>query len=79
MENAIENYPMCPNFQAMQPKDKILSCALQGRPCESVTADIFSINIKHYLFIVDDNSKFPVINQVKVFSTYNLIKHVRSL
>ena len=42
---------------------------------ESVTADIFSISNMPEICIVDYQSKFPFIKQVKGFSTDNLVKH----
>ena len=44
MENTIENFLVCFNFQATQPKGKTLSHEITGRPGESLGADIFSIN-----------------------------------
>ena len=41
---------------------------------ESVGADIFTINIKHYLCIVDYHSTFLVIKHVKRLSADNLIQ-----
>ena len=40
---------------------------------ECVTADIFTINNKHYPCIVDFHSKFLAVKQVKGFSADNLI------
>ena len=66
---------MC-DFQVTQPKYKILSheipCRL--RLLECAQPDIFSINNKHYLCIVDYHSMFSVIKQVKGFPADNLIK-----
>ena len=57
---------------------RIKQCHMMpGIPWESVRADIGSINKKHYLCIVDYQSKFPVIKQVEDLSPDNLIKHVR--
>ena len=36
--------------------------------------EIFTINNKHYLYIVDYHSKFPVIKQIEGFSKDNLIE-----
>ena len=56
-----------------QSKDKVMSHKMSGRPWESVRVDIFTINNKQYLCIVNYHSKFPVMN-VEDFSTDNLIK-----
>ena len=74
----IENCPKIAQFalifQATQPKDKILSHNIPERPCISVRTDIFSINTKHYLCIIDSCSTFSVIKQVEGFGADNLIK-----
>ena len=44
-----------------------------GQLWECVEADVFTINNKHYLCILDYHSKFPVVKQVEGFSTDNLI------
>ena len=50
-----------------------MSHKIQRRPWESVTADIFTINNKHYLCIIDNHSKLPVVKQVEGFNADNLI------
>ena len=51
-----------------------MSHEIPGRLWESVGADIFTIDNKCYLHIVDYHSKFPIIEQVEGFGTENLIK-----
>ena len=41
---------------------------------ESLRADIFTINKKHYLCIVDYHSKFPTVKQLVGFTTDKLIE-----
>ena len=45
---------------------------IPGGLWESVEADNFSINNKHYLFIVDHPSKFLVIKHIEGFKADNL-------
>ena len=47
---------------------------IPGRLWEYVGVDIFPINNKHFLCIVDYYSKFPVMKQVELFSTDNVIQ-----
>ena len=60
------------DFQATQPKEKMLLYYIPGRPREYVGADKFTINNNYYLCAVDYHSRFPVIKQAKGFSTHNL-------
>ena len=52
----------------------MLSHETPFRPWECVRADIFAITNKHYLCIVDYQSRFLVIKQVNGLSVDNLIK-----
>ena len=60
-----------------QPKDKTLSHETPSRPCQGIGADIFTINSKHYVCIVDYYRKFSKIKQVKGLSADMLIKNER--
>ena len=61
IESYIKLCATCLEFQQMQPKEKITHHDIPLRPWEVVGADIFHFRNKHYLCIVDYNSKFPVI------------------
>ena len=49
------------------------------RPWEVIGADIFHFKNKHYLCIVDYNSKFPVIKRLEGLSADNLINVVKTI
>ena len=57
----------------MQPKEKILNHDILLRPWEVLDADVFHLNNKNYLCIVDYHSKFPVIKRLEGLSTEKLI------
>ena len=61
IEDSIKNFPVCLDFQATQPNDKMLSHEIPGKLWGCVGADIFSTDRKYYLCIVDYHSKFPLI------------------
>ena len=42
-------------------------------PCEVIGADMFTLNNKHYLCIIDYHSKLPVIKKTEDLSVYSLI------
>ena len=79
IKDAVKNCPTCFDFQATQLKHKTISHKIPGRPWESIRADIFNTNNRHYFCIVDYHSKFPVIKQMKGFSTDNVIQICRCL
>ena len=71
---AIKSCLTCLDHQATEPWDNVMSQKIPGRLWESVRADIFTINNKHYLCTQDDHTKFHVRKQVEGFCADNLIK-----
>ena len=61
IEEAIKSCPMFLHYQATKPKEKVMSHKIPRRLWESVRSDIFTINSKYYLYIVDYHSKFLVV------------------
>ena len=51
-----------------------MSHKIPGGFWESLGAELFTVDNRHYLCIVHYHSKFPVIKQVGGFNTDNLIK-----
>ena len=68
---------MCLEFQQMQPKEKIIHHDILLRPWEVLGLDIFHLNNKNYLCIVDYHSKFLVIKSMEGLSAENLIATVK--
>ena len=62
IEEMVQNWPKYIDYQATQPKDKILSHEIPGRPSNIVGAAILTINNKYYLSNVFYHRKLPVIN-----------------
>ena len=69
----------CLEFQQTQPKEKITHHNIPLRPWEVIGADVFHFKNKHYLCIVDYNSKFPVIKRLEALSADNLINVVKTI
>ena len=69
-----KNCPTGLNFQATQPKDKIISHETPGRMWKAVRGDTFKCNNKYYLCIVDYHGKLPVIKQVEGLGIDKLLK-----
>ena len=69
----------CLEFQQMQPKENIMHHDIPLRPWEVIGVDIFHFKNKHYLCIVDYNSKFPVIKRLEGLSADNLINVLKTI
>ena len=54
-------------------KDKMIHNDIPVRPWEVIGTDMFTLNNKHYLCIVDCHSKFPVIKKTEDLSADSLI------
>ena len=66
-------------FQQTQPKEKIMHHNKPLRPWEVIGTDVFHFKNKHYLCVVDYNSKFPVIKRLEGLSADNLINMVKTI
>ena len=55
----------------------MISHEIPGRLQEFVGSDVFNINNKYFLCIVDYHSKIPIVKQVEEFSTDKLIKNMQ--
>ena len=67
LENHVENCSTCLEFQQMQPKEKTIHHDIPVRPWDVIGVDVFQLNNKNYLCIVDYHSKFPVIKRMEGF------------
>ena len=73
MKDNIKNCTICLTFQQTQPKDKMIHHDISIRPWDVIGVDIFTLNNKHYLYIVDYHSKFPIIKKAEDLSADSLI------
>ena len=73
IENAVKICPLCVDFQMMQYDLH----EIPGRQWGTVGTDIFTLNDKHYMCIVEPRGKFPVIKQIAGISADDLIKTCR--
>ena len=60
-------------YQQMQHKEEMMHDDIPIEPWEVIGADIFSINSKNYLCIIDYHSKFPIIKKPEDLSADSLI------
>ena len=87
IENYIKNCTMHLTFQQVRPKEKIIHHDIPVRPWDVVGTDMFHINNKNYLCIIDYHSKFLAVKKARglsancliatfkiVFSDYRLLK-----
>ena len=57
----------------MQPKEKFIYHNIPGKPGEVIRVDIFTLDNKNYLCIVDYHGKFPVMKKTEDFTADSLI------
>ena len=68
-----KNNTTCLTSQQTQSKDKMIHHDIPVRPWDVIGADMFTLNNKHYLCIVDYHSKFPIIKKAEDLSADSLI------
>ena len=73
VENHIKNVLHALTFSKHNQRKKIIHHEIPDKPYKLVRADIFTLNNKNYLCIVDNHSKFPVIKKTEDLSTDSLI------
>ena len=74
IENAIKNCSPYLKFQPHKPKEKLLPHEIPSNPWKTAGSDIFMLNNKTYLCIVDCFRKFLVVNLIYGLSADSLIK-----
>ena len=65
IECMVKQCTMCLEYQQTQPWEKALNYEVPCRPREVVGGDVFVINNKTLLCVVDYHSKFPIVKKVK--------------
>ena len=73
IESFSKNCTTCFTFQQTQPMDKIIHHDILVRPQDVFSADMFTLDNKQYLCIVDYHSKFLIIKKTAHLSADNLI------
>ena len=68
----------CLIFQQTQLKDKTIHHDITGKLLDVIGTDMFTLNNKHYLCIVDYNSKFPFNKKTEDLSTDSIILMCKS-
>ena len=74
IENTVRQYATFQEYQQIQPQERMLLYELPYRPWEVASADIFMVNNKMLLCIVDYYSKFPVVKKVGSLAVDSLIQ-----
>ena len=77
IENHVKNCSTCLQFQQTQPREKTIHHDIPLRPWDMIGADVFQLNNKNYLCIVDYHSTFLVIKRMEGLSAESLIAAVK--
>ena len=73
IERAIKSYSMSLEFQHTQ-QEKNFAHKVPGKPCETIGADILTLNNTNYLYIVDYHGTFPIVKRTEGLSGDDMIK-----
>ena len=77
IENHVQNCSKCLEFQQTQPKEKTIHHDILLGPWEVLGVDVFQLNNKNYLCVVDYHSKFLVIKRMEGLSAECLMTTVK--
>ena len=66
IENTVKQCATCIEYQQMQQQERELPYIIPWRPWEVASADIFMVNYKVLLCIVDCYRKFPVVKVISL-------------
>ena len=78
IKNLIEKCDECQHFRASQPLEVQVTSSASS-PLESVSMDLFSLNQKDYLVIVDRFSGFPWVFKLRHLSTEDILRCFRQV
>lgn len=78
IQEAIELCSICNQFKKSQPREPLKSHPIPKRPWQRVGGDIFELNNKHYLILVDYFSSFVEIAQLTSQTSKNVIRHCKN-
>ena len=70
IEHYIKHHSTCYNFQ---PKEQVIHQDIPDKPWEVVGVDMFTLNNKNYICIVDYDSKFQIVKNAEDMSAGCLI------
>ena len=73
IERHIKNCTTCLTFHLTQLKAKIIHHDILAKLWEVIGTDMFTLNNKHYLCIVDYHIKFPITKKTEDLSANSLI------
>ena len=73
IENHMKSCSTCLHFQQTQPREKIIHHSILCKLWEVIRADMFTLNNRNYLCIVDYHNKFPIVKREEYMSAENLI------
>ena len=73
IEKFIENCTIFLTFQQTQHKEKIIHLDILVRLWNIISADMFTLDNKQYLCIVDCHSKLTIVKKTEDLSAYSLI------
>ena len=76
IQQLVQQCEICQKFQPSQPKEPLIPVAadVPNIPWHTITTDLFYLNGKEYLIIVDYHSKYPIVEKLTNASSDNVAK-----
>ena len=74
----ITNCDACQKHQKHQAKEPLLSHELPNLPFEKVSTDLFEVNGRHYIVMIDAYSSFPEVSQIPSQTSKTVIEVMKN-
>ena len=79
IDKIVQQCAICQELQKSQSAESLVSHEIPVRPWQIVATDIFTLNRHNYLLIVDYNSKYPFIRELREFSSKEVIHIIKQI
>lgn len=77
IENYIRNRHICNKYRRANSKEPMIVPEIPSSPWEKVGTDIFELNNKYYLLVVDYFSKYVELNIISKITRANVITNLK--
>lgn len=79
IDQIVSRCETCLKHQAKQPKEPLTITNIPDEPCQKVGTDLFHLEGKNYLLVIDYLSNYPEIASLPNMSAMCVIKYMKSI
>ena len=79
IEDKINRCDLCQQFRNAQHNEPMISHKIPNTPYDKLGVDLFEINNKHFILVIDYYSKFPEITELNQTSSKHIIKALKEI